>query len=359
MRIAVIGAGPAGCAAALSLRRRLGDTADIQVYERERRGQRRGFGLVLAPWQLARLVFQGHEWAGDIRAATRSWRRLAVLRDGARVDIDGHALSAISRDRLLKILRDRMAAAGIPIAYQAPVAAGQCPDVDLVIGADGTDSGFRHIAEVRQDPPTGTQFVWYATTAPFPELTFLFRRTPWGVFTAHAYSYNSAEGAFIVEARESTWRAARAAGSVVEACTAAFADDLGGAALTGGSKDPRPFAQVQLSRWAAGGTVLVGDAAHTTHFSIGSGTSLALADAAALADALAEYPSVPAALAAYEDTRRPPVVTAQDLSRRSGLWFATLDDRYDDLDAAGLAASLTARTGLHARVRQVAAGTSP
>ncbi|HEV2343022.1 MAG TPA: FAD-dependent monooxygenase [Actinocrinis sp.] len=384
MRIAVIGAGPAGCAAALALRGRLGASADIRVYERDPRDGRRGFGLVFPPGQLTRLALTGSDWARDIAVAARDWNRLAVVREGERTVFDGHPMLSLSRDGLLRLLRERLDREGVPIEYAAPVipvtaspdGAGLTVDLDadLVVAADGTDSAFRSVGTVRRDPAVSARFVWFATEVAFPELTFLFRRTPAGVFTAHAYSYSDDESAFIVEAGERTWALAlggepgtvksgtvkpdTVAAATAELCTSVFAADLGGRALYGGSGAPREFAQISLSRWSAGRTVLIGDAAHTAHFSIGSGTSLALADAAALADAIAEQPTVEQALATYEARRRPVVENLQALSRLSSQWFATAGERMDDLDLRGFAESLVSRAGLMARVRSEMAATS-
>jgi anthraniloyl-CoA monooxygenase len=267
-----------------------------------------------------------------------------VLRDGERVDVDGHALCAISRHRMLAVLREAMEAEGIPVTYDTPLRAGDV-EADLIVAADGTESAFRSVGVLTREPPTGARFAWFGTTAAFPQLTFVFRRTEWGVFVAHAYSYAEDESAFIVEATDVAWQRALAAGSTTAVCEAVFADDLGGARLLGDASTLRTFEQIRLSRWFADGVVLVGDAAHTAHFSIGSGTSLAFADAVALAVALAEQPSVAGAAAAYEAVRRPLVEIAQDLSRRSSLWFATIDDRWATLDGQGLAAALTSRTG--------------
>lgn len=394
MRIAVIGAGPAGCAAALALRGRLGASADIRVYERDPRDGRRGFGLVFPPGQLTRLALTGSDWARDIAVAARDWNRLAVVREGERTVFDGHPMLSLSRDGLLRLLRERLDREGVPIEYAAPVTPataspdGADPnpdlDADLVVAADGTDSAFRSVGTVHRDPAVSARFVWFATEVAFPELTFLFRRTPAGVFTAHAYSYSDDESAFIVEAGERTWAPAlggepgamksdavksdtvksdavkpdTVAAATTELCTSVFAADLGGRALYGGSGAPREFAQISLSRWSAGRTVLIGDAAHTAHFSIGSGTSLALADAAALADAIAEQPTIEQALATYEARRRPVVENLQALSRLSSQWFATAGERMDDLDLRGFAESLVSRAGLMARVRSEMAATS-
>jgi len=352
MKIVISGAGPAGCAAALSIRRRLGARAEIRVFEKGPRDQPRGFGLVLPSWQLARLAFQGHDWAIGLKAATLGWSRIAVWCDGERVEVDGHPLTAISRHRMLTVLREQMAAEGISVTYDTPLRAGDA-EADLLIAADGIESAFRSVGVLSREPPTGARYVWFGTKAAFPELTFIFRRTDWGVFVAHAYSYADDESAFIVEATDRTWQKALEGASAFAVCEAAFAEDLRGAGLYADAPAARAFEQIRISRWSEGGVVLVGDAAHTAHFSIGSGTSLAFADAIALADALAGQPSIAQALRAYEEARRPLVETAQALSRQSSLWFATIDDRFGDLDAHGIAASLTSRTGQLERVRSV------
>lgn len=354
MRIAIAGAGPAGCAAALSIRRRLGERADIRVYEKGPRDQPRGFGLVLPSWLIDRLAHQGQDWAAELEPATLSWGRIAVLRDAERVVVDGHPLRAISRRRLLAVLRRRMEAEGIAVSYGTPVRPGD-RDADLVIAADGADSAFRGgVGVLSREPPSGARYVWFATDAVFPELTFAFRRTEWGVFVAHAYAYAGGESAFIVEAADRTWQDALRGRSAAALCQATFAAELAGARLRAEHPTVRAFEAIRMSRWSTGRIVLVGDAAHTAHFSIGSGTSLAFADAAALADALAEQPSIARALTVYEEARRPPVEIAQALSRQSSRWFAAIDDRWSELDALGLARSLASRTGLAGRVRGAA-----
>lgn len=345
MRINVIGAGPAGCATALALSRRLGGNAKITVYERDELSRSGGFGVVLPALPLARMIGEGHDWAADLRTHARAWNQLAVVKDGVRSHCEGHPLLAISRRRLLDVLRQRMELEGITVRFgreiQDPTA---MVEADLIVAADGLRSRFRPAEAGQVTSAADRRYVWFNTSTPFPELTFLFRATAWGIFTAHAYSYAEGESAFIVEASAQTWLNAGPHG-VRTACEKVFEDDLSGGSLDCGEIQPRPFEEIRLTRWSSDRVVVVGDAAHTAHFSIGSGTSLAFGDAIALADAIAAEKTIQTALTRYEQLRRPVVERAQGLSAQSVRWFGTLEHRWSRLSSPGLAWSLLTRTG--------------
>ncbi len=338
MRIASVGGGPGGLFSAILLKK--SDPArDVTVYERNAADDTFGFGVVFSQETLDNIADADPESFGRISAEFRHWSAIDTDFLGVRERSDGHAFAALERKRLLAILGERARELGVDVRYrtEAPDLARLQRENELVIASDGVNSPIRAQLADQLDPSVdrrSARYVWFGTTRPFDCFTFLFVQTEFGLFWAHVYPFDSGRATFIVETDEDTWRRAgldafaavpRRPGENDEAtmafCERIFAAHLDGHPLIGNNSGWLSFAVIRNRRWSAGGVALVGDAAHTAHFSIGSGTKLALEDAISLAAAVDREPSVEAALKAYEDDRRPVVESLQRSAQTSLEWF--------------------------------------
>jgi anthraniloyl-CoA monooxygenase len=280
------------------------------------------------------------------------WGGIDVHVDGTVITSSGHGFSGISRRVLLQMLSDRARALGAVLRDQA-----EAPPVDqlldthdVVVAADGVNSSIR---EARREQFGTTvdlrpnRFVWLGTSRPFPAFTFSFRRNAHGLWRSHAYEYAPGESTFIVETTDAAWRSAGLESSTeadtLAWCEALFSADLGRHRLVANRSLWRQFPTVRNTRWADGRLVLLGDAAHTAHFSIGSGTRLAMEDAIALARHLEEGNAPREALAAYETERRPGVESVQRAAQASLEWFEAVE-RYQELEPIQFAYSLLTRS---------------
>ncbi|HLY30464.1 MAG TPA: bifunctional salicylyl-CoA 5-hydroxylase/oxidoreductase, partial [Ktedonobacterales bacterium] len=284
------------------------------------------------------------------------WDDIEVHFRGRTIISGGHGFSGIARQRLLNILQDRCEELGVELRFQTEVADERdfTAGADLVVASDGTNSGIRsRYAEFFQ-PQIETRrckFVWLGTHQRFPAFTFAFEQTEWGWFQAHAYTFDTETSTFIVETPDDVWRAAgfdhMAAQESIGYCQRLFAPYLGGHALLNNAShlaNPwRNFLRVTNEHWSHGNIVLLGDAAHTAHFSIGSGTKLALEDAIALAQALHDASDIPSALQVYEAERKIEVLKLQNAARNSTDWFENVE-RYTALEAEQFAYSLLTRS---------------
>ena len=312
MRIAVAGGGPGGLYFSI-LMRRAAPECEIVVYERNRAEDAFGFGVVFSDRALDFLRADDEETYAAIVPRMESWQDITLDIRGERVVIDGVGFAAVGRLKLLQMLQARAAAAGVrPVYNRAVKSLDELAGYDLVVGADGVNSLMRRThadafgATARM---LTNRFAWFGTTKRFETLTQTFVATEFGPFNAHHYRYAPDLSTFIVEVGADTFsRAGFAAmdeASTRALCERAFAGTLGGHPLISNNSIWRQFPVVHNARWSHGNMVLVGDALHTAHFSIGSGTRLALEDAIALDKALAAHADVPDALAAYEAARRP------------------------------------------------------
>jgi anthraniloyl-CoA monooxygenase len=241
----------------------------------------------------------------------------------------GHGFAGLDRQRLLEILVERCDELGVELEFESELTAvTRMSDVDLVVAADGANSALREQHAADFQPVIDwrpNRFVWLGTTRPFPAFTFYFKYDGHGLWRVHAYRYAKGRSTFIVETTEETLRAAgledASERETVAFCEAMFASELEGHRLISNRSIWRRFPTVRNGSWSADNMVLIGDAAHTAHFSVGSGTKLAMEDAIALADALHTESDVGTALATYEEERRPPVESLQRAAQASLQWF--------------------------------------
>ncbi|MER5863497.1 FAD-dependent monooxygenase [Kitasatospora sp. NPDC002040] len=365
MRIAVVGGGPGGLCLAVWARR-LDPAGEVTVWERNQVGGTFGFGVVFSAGALRDLEETDPVLYDGVVAESARWTDIAVHYRGEAVRSGGHGFAAVSRKALLRLLHRRCARAGVHLRFgeQAPPLERLAVEYDLVVAADGANSGVRSGLSEAFGTTLDTRssrYIWLAVDRPFDALTFLIAETGHGVLHGHAYPFSAERSTFIVEAGERVWRAsgfgASTAGptadgsdrSAVERLGEVFAGDLDGHRLTGNRSRWQRFTVVRNRRWWQRNLALVGDAAHTTHFSVGSGTKLAMEDALALADSLREHDCfgdgpLEAALADYERRRAPAVAAAQRAAQVSLEWFEDID-RAVGRDAPGFAFELLTRGG--------------
>jgi 2-polyprenyl-6-methoxyphenol hydroxylase-like FAD-dependent oxidoreductase len=329
MRIAILGAGPAGLYLAYLVKRRQLKAA-VTVIEQNPADATFGFGVVFSDRALEFLREDDHETYAAIVPHMESWNDIAVVHRGERVVIDGVGFAAIGRLKLLQLLQARVRSVGIgPIYRRAIESLDELDDVDLIVGADGVNSLVRRSYEKEFGASVRfltNRFAWFGTTTRFETLTQTFVETDLGFFNAHHYRYAPAFSTFIVEVDQATF--ARAGFEHMDEpdaralCESVFAQALDKHALISNNSIWRQFPIVHNEHWSAGHRVLIGDALHTAHFSIGSGTRLAMEDATALDKALAAHQGdVSAALAAYETERRPVLEKLVAGANGSATWY--------------------------------------
>jgi anthraniloyl-CoA monooxygenase len=356
MRIVCAGGGPAGLYFAIQMMRR-DPSHRITVIERNPPDDTFGWGVVFSDETLRNLEGADPPSKQQILDSFVHWDDIDIHFKGRVITSGGHGFCGIERRHLLRILRSRADALGVELINSREVEdIGEFPDADLIVAADGINSRlrgrhaahFRPAIEIRRN-----RFIWLGTHRVFDAFTFIFVETEFGWFQAHAYRFNSDTSTFIVETTDANWRAAG-----LDQCDAAgaiafseqlFAPWLDGHRLLANMNHPRGsqwlnFPRVSNENWVMGNVVLVGDAAHSAHFSIGSGTKLALEDAIALARAFDTYGAdVPAALAAYETERKVDVLRIQSAARNSTEWFENVA-RYARLEPEQFAYSLLTRS---------------
>ncbi len=330
MKIGVVGAGPAGLYFAyLWKRNRPGD--QVTVVEQNPADATWGFGVVFSDRAMDFLRADDPETADLITSRMETWRDMTIRHRGEAVALDGIGFSAIGRLELLLLLQQQARAVGAELQFDRSVQSVQeLDDFDLIIAADGLNSIVRRAYEGDFGTSISyldSKFVWFGTTKRFETLTQTFVESEWGSFNAHHYRYSPTMSTFIVECDRKTWLragfASMPADEVKTKCEAIFAATLDGHPLVSNKSNWRNFPWLWNERWAFKNMVLVGDALHTAHYSIGSGTRLALEDVIALVKAMEAHPSdLGSALEAYEQVRRPIVEKLVTAAKASANWYA-------------------------------------
>ncbi len=329
--------------------------AQVAVYERNRPDDTFGWGVVFSDQTLGNIADADAPTYDSIERGFVHWDTIDVHYRGRTVSVGGQGFAGIARKRLLGILQERAEAVGVDLRFQTEIAGdAQFDGADLIVIADGANSLIRraHAAAFGTSiTPRRNRYIWLGTHRRFDAFTFAFEETPHGWFQIHAYRFDDDWSTVIVECTEDTWQAAglESAGGdgSVAFCEQLFARYLDGHRLINNATHlANPwlrFPHVSNEHWYAGNRVLLGDAAHTAHFSIGSGTKLALEDAIGLANALTASDDVPAALEIYEPERRIEVLRLQNAARNSMDWFENVE-RYSALEPEQFAYSLVTRS---------------
>lgn len=353
MKILTVGAGPAGLYFAYLARRRHPGW-QIRVVEQNAADSTFGFGVVFSDRALEFLREDDPATCELITPRMETWTDLVVVHRGERVRIDGIGFAAIGRLDLLRLLQRQLASVGIAPEFEKPLArADELNGYDLVVGADGANSFVRRSfgdAFGTSVASLTNKFAWYGTTKRFETLTQTFVQNEHGSFNAHHYRHAAAMSTFVVECDAATWSragfAAMGEAQTLEYCESVFAATLEGHRLVSNKSVWRNFPNLRNARWQAGNTVLIGDALRTAHFSIGSGTRLAMEDAIALARSLDENPgSVNAALDAFEAARRPIVEKLVAAADASGHWYERFAEHMRTLSPREFAWSYIQRSG--------------
>jgi anthraniloyl-CoA monooxygenase len=314
----------------------------IEVWERNAADDTFGFGVVFSDETLNGIENADAAFYERLARSFAVWDDIDVHFKGQVQTSGGHGFAAISRQRLLAILRERCEEFDATIHYRTPAPPVEAlrRAYDLVVAADGVNSLTRAAHEEVFQPSVElrhARYIWLGTPLVFDAFKFFVAETDIGTVQAHAYPYSESMSTFIVELAEDTWKRSGQVDSAdrtwkpgesdqagLEFCAEVFREDLDGSELIGNNSRWIRFPTVRTRCWRDGNVVLIGDAAHTAHFSIGSGTKLAMEDALALAACLHENPSVESALAAYEAERRPVVESAQRAAQASLEWFESI-----------------------------------
>ncbi|EYF04861.1 bifunctional salicylyl-CoA 5-hydroxylase/oxidoreductase [Chondromyces apiculatus] len=350
MRIVCIGGGPAGLYFALLMKKARPDST-ITVLERNRADDTFGFGVVFSDATLENLAEADLPSYQAITRQFTHWDDIDIQYRGQMLRSTGHGFSGLSRQTLLAILQERARGLGVDLHFEQEIPPdATLPGVDLLVVADGVNSALRTRFAAWFKPQIDerpNRFVWLGTTYPFDAFTFWFKESRDGLFMVHAYRYEEGRSTFIVECSADTFaRAGLASGdedATLAYCERLFAEELKGHRLLKNRSVWRQFPTVKNARWHHDRMVLLGDAAHTAHFSIGSGTKLAMEDAIALARALTERRTVPEALAAYEDERQKAVQSTQRAAQVSLSWFESAE-RYLGMEPLPFAFGLLSRS---------------
>jgi anthraniloyl-CoA monooxygenase len=355
MNIACIGGGPGGLYFAISAKLR-NPSHEIDVYERNRPDDTFGWGVVFSDQTLGRLRENDPVSAERVFSAFHHWDDIDIHFRGECIRTTGHGFAGISRKKMLLLLQERARELGVRLHFQREIDSFRdVGERDLVIASDGINSKIRKELESRFEPDVdvrANKFVWLGTRKTFDAFTFIFEKTEHGWVQVHAYRFDSDTSTFIVETTGETWLGLGFDRMTKEESNRflekLFATYLSGHALMDNAAHLRGsawlnFPRVSNKRWHHGNVVLLGDSAHTAHFSIGSGTKLALEDAIELAEQVERHPSLEKALGAYEESRQVEVLRLQSAARNSTEWFENVS-RYAQFEPPQFAYSLLTRS---------------
>ncbi len=352
MKINIIGGGPAGLYFAI-LMKKADASHQIRIYERNGPDDTFGWGVVFSGKTLKTLREADEESHHEITRTFEGWDNVDVVHGSSKVSVHGNSFTGISRLQLLKILQHRCMELDIEVAFRTEIVDIDSlrQGCDLLVAADGVNSivrqhyseNFRPTLDVRSN-----RYIWYGTSQLFHGLTLTFRESEAGIFAAHSYKFNKTTSTFIVECDPQTWEKAGFAGMTDEQTReflgAVFARDLEGRRLLSNNSKWINFVLVKNAHWSFENVVLLGDALHTAHFSIGSGTKLAMEDAIELQDCLFRTANVSQALSEFESTRKPVIEDYQAAAYESMVWFENANQRMN-LSPTELAYSLMTRSG--------------
>ncbi|MEA2476366.1 MAG: anthraniloyl-CoA monooxygenase, partial [Actinomycetota bacterium] len=349
MRVTVVGGGPAGLYFSLLLKKtKPGD--DIVVYERNPPGATYGWGVVFSDRTLASFREADYKTYSQITDSFIIWDSIDISYRDEVLRCGGQVFSGISRKALLALLHARCEELGVVIEHEREITADEV-EGDLVVAADGVRSVMRdaHADRFRPRFTSGSsRYIWFGTDRVFDSFTFAFRPNDDGFFQAHAYPFDGSTSTFIVECDESSWRAAgldvATEPESISYCQSLFENELRGHGLRSNNSKWIRFETLKNRAWHHDNIVLVGDAAHTAHFSIGSGTKLAMEDSIALVNALEAKSSIAAAVTEYQLERKPRVERFQEAAHQSQTYFENTR-RYQHMEPLQFAFHLLSRSG--------------
>jgi len=351
LRIAVIGGGPGGLYFAY-LWKKLHPGAHIDLFEQNAAGATWGFGVVFSEQALEFLRADDPDTVDAIAPRMQSWRNITLNLRGESVEIDGVGFSSIGRLDLLTILQQRASSAGVTPRYDTLIqSVDQLADYDLIVAADGLNSLVRRSFEGDFGTSlsySANKFAWYGATKRFETLSQTFVETELGAFNAHHYRYAPSMSTFLIECDAATWQRYGFVDKTIEesqaVCENVFASTLDGHRLVSNKSVWRNFPWIWNERWSFRNMVLIGDALHSAHFSIGSGTRLAIEDAIALVKALEAEGDISRALVRYQTERQPIVKKLVTAARTSAGWYEKFPDHMK-LDLSDFAYSYITRSG--------------
>ena len=353
MKIKIIGAGPAGLYFA-ALMKRHDPSHEITLYERSPRHATWGFGVVFSDRALEFLRADDEALYQYLTPHMETWPHLTIQVNDTRIPITGNGFAATGRLEMLSLLYAYVEQLGVSIEFETDIESlDDVKDADLIVGANGAFSWVRTQNEDKFGTVTDwrpNKFIWYGTSQVFDSLSLTFRDTPNGVFCAHHYRYSPSMSTFLVEVEDATWQRAgfehMSPEDTIRHCEQVFASDLGGHPITSNHSHWRNFPAIWNERWSFDKVVLIGDALRTAHFSIGSGTRLAMEDSVALFKAFREHGNdVPRALAHFQELRLSPMKKIWDAANVSLRWYEHMDERMKSLTPVEFAYDYMTRTG--------------
>lgn len=363
MKIRIIGGGPAGLYFA-SLMKRNDPSHDIVIYERSSRDATWGFGVVFSDRALEFLRADDEEMYQFLTPHMETWPDLTIVHNDTHIPIAGNGFAAIGRLEMLTLMYEYVEKQGIKINFETEILSlkdAAVADADLIVACNGA---FSWVRAENEDKFGSTydwrpnRFMWYGTTKPFDSLSLTFRETDKGVFCAHHYRFSPNMSTFLVEVEDETWKRVgfehMNPEDTIRYCEKVFAKDLDGHPIVSNNSYWRQFPAIWNKHWSFDNVVLMGDALRTAHFSIGSGTRLAMEDSVALFKAFKEKGNnVKEALARYQELREPPMKKIWDAANISLRWYERMDELMK-LDPIDFAYSYMTRTGRvdHAEVRR-------